>query len=894
MACNPLIADPFGFPRRGENRPGLPRIAYRIGRYADFVEAIKREIDAAPALAAWTHRDPDDPGIALIEGAAILGDILSFYQEHYANEAYLRTAAWRESVAELVRLTGYRLAPGIGGRATFAFTVKGADPVTIRAGFPVKAELADVPLPADFQTDAELLAYPHLSRFNLYRSRIYASIVHAGATVLELTSVAGATDSLSLAAFQLKKGDRLMLVPSEPFWTSSGSKLGTQQVAQVVKVGAVTSALGRTLIEIEGAVHETWYAPATAYRLGRAFRHFGHNAPPNIISNATDAGGTINGATQSSTTFDRHVYPIHDCINSSASVPLPVTLVPLDQEVNDLSVGAPVVVETRVGIGSGNRVALTLVKKIAALRAGSLGFGNLTGPTTFLTLDSPLIHNTSLASPASDVSDWPVSDVRDWRIHETTSPVLTLRPAATFTGGTFANGTNALRFYGTGAQAQALAGRRLHLEHADGRHVDLVCTNHASDFGSQSPAPKMWPVSFDRAPTPFLRSEFDETKPTVTVYGNVADASQGKAEREAVLGNGDNRQSWQTFPLPKSPLTYFLSNDGIPPQTPELEIWVGGRLWSRVDAFFDRGPAEEIYIVREDADGRSFVQFGDGVTGMRLPSGVKNVHAVYRTGDGARGPIKPGATPSASERPNGFDKVALAGIVTGGADPEDLNKAREAAPGKVQSLGRLVSIRDYETETLAVPGVVTATAAWDLHAGVPAVILRVLLEAGREAEFSQVRAVIAHAQRCHGPDRFPVVVEQAFMRYAFLDVVYARDPTFKRDDVEAAMRAALSFVGDTANERTGLFGLRARRLGEREYASSVEGRLQNVAGILWCRVAAFGRFAAGISDVTTLVLPAPPRPLHPILPCSAHELLQIAPAHLALTAAAEPSAGECA
>src|SRR2546429_6105796 len=147
MACNPLIADPFAFPRRPSNRAGLPRIAYRIGRYADFVEAIKRAIDAAPELAKWTHREPDDPGIALIEGAAILGDILSFYQERYANEAYLRTAAWRESVAELVRLTGYRLAPGIGGRATFAFAVKGSNPVTIRAGFPVKADLADVPLP---------------------------------------------------------------------------------------------------------------------------------------------------------------------------------------------------------------------------------------------------------------------------------------------------------------------------------------------------------------------------------------------------------------------------------------------------------------------------------------------------------------------------------------------------------------------------------------------------------------------------------------------------------------------------------------------------------------------------------------------------------------------------
>jgi hypothetical protein len=351
---------------------------------------------------------------------------------------------------------------------------------------------------------------------------------------------------------------------------------------------------------------------------------------------------------------------------------------------------------------------------------------------------------------------------------------------------------------------------------------------------------------------------------------------------------------WQTFPLPKSPLTYFLSADAVPPYTPELEIWVGGRLWTRVDAFFGHGPEEAVYIVREDADGRSFVQFGDGETGARLPSGIKNVVAVYRTGVGAHGAIKPDTTPTAAQRPPGFDKVSVAGIVSGGAPPEDGEKAREAAPGKVQSLGRLVSIRDYETETLGVPGVVTAAAAWDLHAGVPAVILRVLLEAGREAEFAEVRDTLAHAQRCRGPDRFPLVVEQALLRYVFLDLAYARDPTYRQEDVERDLRAALGLAGDPASERSGLFGLRARRLGDREYASRIEGRLQNVAGVLWCKVTALGRFGSGVVDPTTLVLPAAPRPAALVLPCSAHELLQLAAQHLTLTAVAEPSAGECA
>ena len=275
-----------------------------------------------------------------------------------------------------------------------------------------------------------------------------------------------------------------------------------------------------------------------------------------------------------------------------------------------------------------------------------------------------------------------------------------------------------------------------------------------------------------------------------------------------------------------------------------------------------------------------------------------NISARYRTGIGARGPIKAGATPSASERPPEFDKVSLAGIVSGGADPEPGDKARDAAPGKVQSLGRLVSIRDYETETLAIPGVTTASASWDLDNGVPSVGLRVLLDAGREAEFSAVRAAIAHAQRCHGPDRFPVNVEQAVLRYAFLDLVYARDPRLPAETVEAAIRAALGLVGDLDRERSGLFGLRGRRLGDVEYASRVEGRIQNVAGVLWCRVAGFNLFdpptdpTVPVDPATLTLLPAP-RSLVPILPCRANELLQLAPGHLTLMSVDEPSAGEC-
>ena len=43
---------------------------------------------------------------------AYLGDILTFYQERIANEAYLRTSVQARSTAMLVSLIGYRPGPG--------------------------------------------------------------------------------------------------------------------------------------------------------------------------------------------------------------------------------------------------------------------------------------------------------------------------------------------------------------------------------------------------------------------------------------------------------------------------------------------------------------------------------------------------------------------------------------------------------------------------------------------------------------------------------------------------------------------------------------------------------------------------------------------------------------
>lgn len=129
------------------NRPGLPALVYRIGTYSEFFARMRAQI-ASPNLLAtppaegdsWnishlSTRSTDDPAIALLDAWAVTLDVLTFYQERIANEAYLRTATERQSILELAREIGYELDPGVAASTYLSFLIEDvigtAPPVSI-------------------------------------------------------------------------------------------------------------------------------------------------------------------------------------------------------------------------------------------------------------------------------------------------------------------------------------------------------------------------------------------------------------------------------------------------------------------------------------------------------------------------------------------------------------------------------------------------------------------------------------------------------------------------------------------------------------------------------------------------------------------------------------------
>ncbi|MCE9579881.1 MAG: hypothetical protein K8W52_42580, partial [Deltaproteobacteria bacterium] len=183
----------------------------------------------------------------------------------------------------------------------------------------------------------------------------------------------------------------------------------------------------------------------------------------------------------------------------------------------------------------------------------------------------------------------------------------------------------------------------------------------------------------------------------VTAFGNVVTAVRGETVTGEVLGSGDAAATMQAWKLAKAPLTYqaVAGAGDAAGVASSLQVWVDGLRWTEVPSFYGQGPEAQVYVVRQDDRGDSWVTFGDGVRGARLPSGAGNVVASYRFGAGAASP--PAGSVSQLARPvPGLAAVGAALAAGGGADAEPAESLRELAPRSALLLGRAISIDDME------------------------------------------------------------------------------------------------------------------------------------------------------------------------------------------------------
>ena len=209
------------------NRPGLSELDYRIGSHGELLYRMLRRIagwhppedESKRPLASLTSRAPDDPAIALLDAWAVVGDVLTFYQERIANEGYLRTATERLSVLQLAREIGYELNPGVAA-ATYLvwevesrFAVEGQTPpnmpppareVLVAAGTKVQSLPGQNELPQTFETGADLVARSDL---NELRPRL---------TVPQQVGLGSTEVYIEGIATGFVRGDRVLITAPRP------------------------------------------------------------------------------------------------------------------------------------------------------------------------------------------------------------------------------------------------------------------------------------------------------------------------------------------------------------------------------------------------------------------------------------------------------------------------------------------------------------------------------------------------------------------------------------------------------------------------------------------------------------------------------------------------------
>lgn len=105
----------------------------------------------------WTASDPSDFGVALVEAFAYLGDVMAYYIDRTANEAFLKTAVQRQSILNIAQTYGYIPAGYRQANLSVVFSNSSDTSITIPAGTVVSGDVVfgDVVETVYFTTTAD-------------------------------------------------------------------------------------------------------------------------------------------------------------------------------------------------------------------------------------------------------------------------------------------------------------------------------------------------------------------------------------------------------------------------------------------------------------------------------------------------------------------------------------------------------------------------------------------------------------------------------------------------------------------------------------------------------------------------------------------------------------------
>jgi hypothetical protein len=743
------------------NRPGKPAVEYRLDTHGTFLQRMIAHLHTqsipegknagSRPLTALTTRATDDPAIAILDAWAVVTDVLTFYQERIANECFLYTATERRSVLELASAIGYELKPGVAASTYLAFTLDDVPGSPGHATIGVGTRVMSIPgqdeKPQTFETIEKIEAKVG---WNALKPRMTVS-----------QEIDRGTDRIYLRGTdtQLQPGDTILIVGDHRVqW--AGSERWDFRIVQTVtkydkeKYTLVTweECIGHDRPTIEPADNPRVFAFQKRAAL------FGHNAPDwramsKEIKDAYDPKEK-----------QRTRWPDFEIQTTEKR------LIDLDAVYPTLLEGSwivlmkPKYVELykALKVVADSRTDFTLTSKVTRIELDTrehLSWFGLRDTVVFAQseeldladnpLDTPVFGNRTVIGQTvknleqghilivsgvllrrvkvaersrvikvgkdeviqTEVELFMVSPDGSEKVKLEPGDVLEIvEPPSSF-------GDGRIRWHlkdEKGFTGFVTADQDDFIPVKEQKIGDLTSPLHGITEEDETVSEVMVidrTESDDDSTTLIFTSELQNIyqRDTITIYANVARATHGETVYE-VLGSGSAAEAHQRFELKKPPLTYVSASS--PSGTlSTLIVRVNGVQWQEEPSLYGLDTRSQSYIVRIDDDGTTNLVFGDGKNGARLPIGVENVTAVYRSGIGLEGAVGAGSLTLLMTRPLGVRSVTNPLSASGAESPETLSDARQNAPVTVLTLDRIVSLRDFENLARSFAGIGKAQAS---------------------------------------------------------------------------------------------------------------------------------------------------------------------------------------
>ncbi len=769
--------DRLDLPQKPRIPAGLSALPRQLAGFPEFRLAMLRQIPAHQLLDAaeipatlqrplrdWRAREGSDLGIMLVEMWAYVLDLLAFYEERIANESYLPTAVRPASLQELVALIGYLPRPAVGAEVMLALV---AD---------TGKGLIRVPAGTGFRSGAFAGEKPQVFEASA------DGTVDPALNEWTLAPIVGAAFD---GRFTMPPGDARLARDDVALFTWGNSSAS----ARVQSVTPMRRLDGKTYLDLA-------LLPPPAIGAGVAPRDISVFKPTALsgVSEVTSSRSTIqlDSLQGGIRVGDRLVIERDDGLLPFQVTDLGPGTLYLDStsaaaRAAQLSPQATLLGFATPNLNSISPRAVRPFLQVTRLTVSPALPAGWASPVSKLTVHFGMVRAGSLTAPA-----------------KTRLGVDDLLPSATFV---MPVEPPMLEPPGT----VLLAG-------ADGGGANLTASVSIDpDAGTGSLTPQ-------QSAAPFAT----DLRTPVTVYGNLIHATRGESVPNEVLGSGDATIAFQSFKLKKKPLTYLTDESAPNGRRSTLAVRVNAILWSEVGSFFGTGPQDEVYIVRQNEDGESIVTFGDGQTGARLPSGVKNVTATYRFGAGAAKP--PANLITQMSRPvPGIRRVVNPVGAGGGADADAPKDLQRNAPESALLLGRAVSLPDFEALAREFGGVVNARASWAWDAMMQRAVVKIWFISDGGSIAPDLRKFLLG----QSDPNTPVAVSEAIPLDSSLTVDLIVDPRFRSDDVEQAVVTALT------EPEKGLLALTNIPIGLPLFRSAILAQIHAVPGVTSVRALRF-------------------------------------------------------